>query len=256
MRITTLNLNGIRSAAAKGFFGWMRRHAAPDVLCLQEIRAPRVALPRALTAPRGYHAFYRPSEKPGYSGVALWTRHAPDKVVDTLGHPVIDREGRYLQVDLGPLSVISWYLPSGSSSPLRQTVKYEVMEAFALHLDVLRASGRSVVICGDWNIAHRPIDLTNWRANQKYSGFLPDERAWMDRVLGPLGFVDAFRAHAPEAVQYTFWSNRGAARANNVGWRIDYQIVSPDLAPKVTGYSVYTRKWFSDHAPLTLDYDL
>ncbi len=255
MRITTLNLNGIRSAASKGFFGWMRRHH-PDVLCLQETRAHAEQLPRALLRPRGYHAHYRSAERPGYSGVALWTKNAPDRVVDRLGHPVIDREGRYLQVDVGALSLVSWYLPSGSSSPERQAVKFEVMEAFAAHLATLRASGRSVVICGDWNIAHRAIDLTNWRANQKYSGFLPEERAWMDRVLGPIGFVDAYRAFAPEGVQYTWWSNRGAARAKNVGWRIDYQIVSPDLAAKVRASTVYTRRWFSDHAPLTIDYDL
>lgn len=255
MRITTLNVNGIRSAAAKGFFGWMRRHN-PDVLCLQETRAQLDQLPRALTHPRGYHAYYRVAEKPGYSGVSVWSRKPPDRVVDTLGHPVIDTEGRYLQLDLGELSVVSWYLPSGSSGPERQAVKFEVMEVFARHLERLRASGRAVVIAGDWNIAHRPIDLKNWRANQKYSGFLPEERAWLDQVLGPLGYVDAYRQLEPETPQYTWWSNRGQARANDVGWRIDYQIVSPELAPKLRETSVYTRKFYSDHAPLTVDYEL
>jgi len=255
LRITTLNLNGIRSAAKKGFFSWARRQN-PDVLCLQETRAHGHQLPRSIARPRGFHASYREAVRPGYSGVGIWSRQAPDRVIDHLGDETIDREGRYLRADFGKLSVISWYLPSGSSSPERQIVKLAVMETFAAHLRELAAEGRDCVVCGDWNIAHRPIDLTNWRANQKYSGFLPEERAWMDRVLGEVGWVDAYRAVHPETVQYTWWSNRGQARKKNVGWRIDYQIATPGLAKKARGASVYTRTWFSDHAPMTIEYDL
>lgn len=255
MRVLTQNLNGIRSADQKGFFRWLKRQEV-DFLCLQETRAQLAQLRRGLQKPQGWHVSFHDSVRPGYSGVALWSRRAPDRVQLGLGDPEIDREGRFVRGDFGDLSIISFYMPSGSSSPERQTWKFEVMDRFYGHLKRMLAEGRHVIISGDWNIAHRPIDLKNWRANQKYSGFLPEERAWLDRVFDELGFVDAFRVVNQEPEQYTWWSNRGQARAKNVGWRIDYQVVSPGLRGNIRDASIYTRRNFSDHAPLIIEYDV
>lgn len=254
MRIITLNANGIRSAAAKGFFTWMSRQDA-DVVCLQETKAQEHQLPKEQFVPPGYHAYFHDAAKKGYSGVAIYARRKPDRIVTGLGWPDVDAEGRYLQADFANLSVISLYLPSGSSGPERQAVKFDFLARFAPVLQRLRDDGRDYVLCGDWNIAHKNIDLKNWRGNQKNSGFLPEERLWMDTLFGQLGFVDCFRVVNQEAEQYTWWSNRGQAWAKNVGWRIDYQIVTPGLAEKVRAASIYKAQRFSDHAPLTVDYD-
>lgn len=254
MRIITLNVNGLRSAAGKGFFSWMVRQRA-DVVCLQEIRAQQDQLQDPVYRPRGWHAYFHDAEKKGYSGVAIYCKREPDRVRMGLGWPDMDAEGRFLQVDFGPLSVISLYLPSGSSSPERQAVKFDFMARFMPVLKKLRRSHRDYIICGDWNIAHKAIDLKNWRSNQKNSGFLPEERAWMDEVLEQLGWVDAFRVVNQKPDQYTWWSNRGRAREKNVGWRIDYQIISPRLQGTVRSATIYTEQRFSDHAPLTLNYD-
>ncbi len=255
MRVLTQNLNGIRSADQKGFFRWLKRQEV-DFLCLQETRAQLAQLRRGLQKPQGWHVSFHDSVRPGYSGVALWSRRAPDRVQLGLGDPEIDREGRFVRGDFGSLSIVSFYMPSGSSGPERQTWKFEVMDRFYEHLRRMLDEGREVIISGDWNIAHRPIDLKNWRANQKYSGFLPEERAWLDRVFDELGFVDAFRVVNQEPEQYTWWSNRGQARAKNVGWRIDYQVVSPGLRGHIRDASIYTRRNFSDHAPLIIEYDV
>ncbi len=254
MRIVTLNANGIRSAARKGLFEWLAQQDA-DMLCLQETKAQEHQLGEALFRPDGYHAAYLDAEKKGYSGVAIYSRQAPDTLIRGLGWPDLDAEGRYLEARFGKLSVVSLYLPSGSSSPERQAVKFDFMERFLPFLQSCAASGRDYIFCGDWNIAHRPIDLKNWRANQKNSGFLPEERAWMDRLLGQEGWVDAFRALNAEPEQYTWWSNRGQAWARNVGWRIDYQVISPSLLPTLRAAAIYKAERFSDHAPLTVDYD-
>lgn len=254
MRIITANLNGIRSAASKGFFDWMKRQRA-DVVCLQELKAKAFQLDSATFHPRNYHVFLHEAQRPGYSGVAIYSRHQPDNVVMGLGWPDFDAEGRYVQADYGELSVVSLYLPSGSSGPERQAVKFGVLERLLPHLRSLRRRRRKYILCGDWNIAHKAIDLKNWRSNQKNSGFLPEERAWFDQLLGPVGFVDAFRQVNTEPDQYTWWSNRGRARDKNVGWRIDYQIISPALKECVRRAAIYKGAWFSDHAPLTIDYD-
>ena len=253
MRIITANLNGIRSATEKGFFEWMKRQKA-DVVCLQETKCAREQLDRR-HLPRGWHAQFNCAEAKGYSGVAVYSRREPDTVVDRLGWDAFDREGRYLEARFGKLSVVSMYLPSGSSGELRQGFKYQVLDWLAPRLDEWRASGRQYVLCGDWNIAHRNVDLKNWRSNQKNSGFLPQERAWLDRVLADGAWLDAFRVLKPEAIEYTWWSNRGQARANNVGWRIDYHVVTPCLRESLAATSIYRGRWFSDHAPLTVDYD-
>ena len=255
LRIITLNVNGIRAAARKGLFNWLSRQKA-DVVCLQEVRAMPEQLEDRHYWPRAYHCQYQAAERPGYSGVAIYARREPDQIIRGLGWPDIDGEARYLEAQFGALSVVSAYLPSGTSGDERQAVKMRFLHRFADHLRQCLQTGRQYVICGDFNIAHKPIDLKNWRSNQKNSGFLPEERAWLDHVFDDIGFVDAFRRVNNEPEQYTWWSNRGQAWAKNVGWRLDYQIVSPELAPDVRDAAIYRRKRFSDHAPLILDYNL
>ncbi len=254
MRIITLNANGIRSAARKGFYRWLSRQRA-DVVCIQETKAQEHQLADGIFRPRGYHCYYLDAQKKGYSGVALYCRREPDNVIFGLDSEEFDPEARYLEAVYGQVAVASVYLPSGSSGEHRQEAKYRFMDEFMAHLRRIRRRRREYVLCGDWNIAHKRIDLKNWRSNQKNSGFLPEERAWMDQVLGPRGFVDAFRAVNDQPEEYTWWSNRGRAWEKNVGWRLDYQIVTPGLGRRVQAASVYRRKRFSDHAPVIVDYD-
>jgi exodeoxyribonuclease-3 len=254
VRVVTLNVNGIRAAAKKGLFRWLETQRA-DIVCLQEIKAQEADLDATMRAPRGYAAAFSHGEKKGYAGVALYSRSAPDRVIEGFGEREFDSEGRYLEARFGNLSVVSLYVPSGSSGPHRQASKFRFMEAFLPQLRRLKRARREVILCGDWNIAHREIDLRNWRANQKNSGFLPEERAWLSRVFDQLGFVDVFRRINPRPEQYTWWSNRGQAWAKNVGWRIDYQIATPGVASRAVRESIYKRNRYSDHAPLTIDYD-
>jgi exodeoxyribonuclease-3 len=252
-RVITANTNGIRSAAKKGFFTWLETQNA-DVVCIQETKAQRDQLDDALFHPQGYHCYYFDAEKKGYSGTALYAKQKPDQVITGLGWASADTEGRYLQADFGKLSVVSLYLPSGSSSEQAQQKKFDFL---ACYLPVLKEqinSGRDFILCGDWNIAHKPIDLKNWKSNQKNSGFLPEERAWLDTLFDEIGFVDAFRVINQEENQFTWWSNRGAAWEKNVGWRIDYQIVTPALRNTVQRVEIYKAERFSDHAPLIMDY--
>jgi len=254
MRIITLNCNGIRAAARKGLFDWLPEQDA-DVICLQEIRAPVEVLLDAPFQVPGYHCHYLSAERKGYSGVALLSKRRPDELVEGLGWADMDPEARYLEARYAGLSVVSVYIPSGSSKDERQQIKMDFLDRFLDHLKGLRRKRRDFVICGDWNIAHKEIDLKNWRANQKNSGFLPEERAWMDQLFGPAGFVDAFRAVCKDADQYTWWSNRGQAWAKNVGWRLDYQVVTPKLESRVKSARIFTAERFSDHAPLIMDYE-
>jgi exodeoxyribonuclease-3 len=255
MRVITVNVCGIRAAAGKGLFRWLRRQDA-DFICLQETKSQEHQLAGHPVTLPGYRALFCDAERKGYSGVALYTRHAPDRVLHGFGVAEFDGEGRYLEVQVGKLSVVSLYLPSGSAGPERQAAKFRFLEAFEPHLQRLRRRRRHYILGGDWNIAHRAIDLRNWRANQRNSGFLPEERAWMDQLFGAGGYVDAFREVRPEPHHYTWWSNRGQAYAKNVGWRIDYQIVSGTLAGKARAASIYKARRFSDHAPLVMDYAL
>lgn len=255
MRVITLNANGIRSAASKGAFAWLRQQGA-DVICLQETKAHEHQLAGHDVDLDGYHRYFFDAERPGYSGVALYCKVKPDEVIRGFGVPEFDREGRYLEARFGQLAVVSLYLPSGSSGPERQASKFRFLDAFMPHLRKLKRRKQDTILCGDWNIAHREIDLRNWKSNQKNSGFLPEERAWLDELFGPTGFVDAFREVNDQPNEYTWWSNRGEAWAKNVGWRIDYQIVSPGLAGAAKAASIYKAERFSDHAPLTLDYQL
>jgi exodeoxyribonuclease-3 len=254
VRIITLNLNGVRSAASKGFFRWLPLQGA-DILCVQELKAQAGDIIGEIASPDGYQSYFHCAEKKGYSGVGIYARRQPDQVMEGVGVPEIDAEGRYLRADFGPLSVISIYFPSGSSGEHRQAAKFFFLDRFFPMLRELANCGREIILCGDWNIAHKEIDLKNWRSNQKNSGFLPEERAWLSDVFQDLGFVDIFRRINQEPEQYTWWSNRGQAWVKNVGWRIDYQIATPGIAARATAVSIYKTERFSDHSPLIIDYD-
>ncbi|MDX8394527.1 MAG: exodeoxyribonuclease III [Mariprofundales bacterium] len=258
-RIITLNLNGIRSAARKDVATWLEKEK-PDILCLQELKAQTHQIPvEILQLP--YHHYFHPAKRPGYSGVGLLTKTQPDAVYYGISScfenndfiQTMDDEGRFLRADFGNTSILSIYFPSGSSSDARQDIKMKFLDVITALLKQLKDAGRQILLCADVNVAHKEIDLKNWRGNQKNSGFLPEERQWMDALLAS-GFVDVFRQLYPEQESYTWWSNRGKARANNVGWRIDYHIATPAIANNASAGSVYRESWFSDHAPLTIDY--
>jgi exodeoxyribonuclease-3 len=256
LKIISANLNGIRSAAKKGFFDWMGKQA-PDFVCVQELKAQAEDMTPEFRNPHGYHGHFHYAEKKGYSGVGVYSKVEPDAVRIGFGCDEFDAEGRYVQCDFGKLSVISLYAPSGSSSDERQQAKFRFMEIFLPHLVHLHQCGQEIVICGDWNIAHKEIDLKNWKSNQKNSGFLPEERAWMTKLFDEIGWIDVYRKLHPETTgeAYTWWSNRGQAWAKNVGWRIDYHVATSDLAQKAVAASIYKDERFSDHAPLSIDYD-
>ena len=253
MRIITLNLNGIRSAVNKGCLEWLAEQNA-DVVCLQEAKAQEQDLTPPMRDPDGFRGYFHFAQRKGYSGVGLYCRREPDQIVEGLGIPDIDAEGRYVEARFGKLSVVSFYVPSGSSSQERLAIKFSFLERIIAPLHNLATSGRDVIICADWNIAHKEIDLKNWRSNQKNPGFLPEERAWLSGVIDILGYVDVFRRLDPRPEQYTWWSNRGQAWAKNVGWRLDYQLATPGIAATATRSEIYKAKRFSDHAPLTIDY--
>jgi exodeoxyribonuclease-3 len=254
MRVITLNVNGIRSAERHGLARWLARIEPWDVICLQEVRAEEADVPRSLRAPRKCKAAFHSAQRKGYAGVGVYAK-TDATFVRGFGHREFDDEGRYLQADFQELSVISLYLPSGSAGPHRQASKFRFLDAFLPHLVKLRKAKREIILCGDWNIAHQPIDLTNWRSNQKNSGFLPEERAWLSHLFDELGLVDVFRKVDPRPEQYTWWSNRGEAWAKNVGWRLDYQIATPGIAARAHAAAIYKNRRFSDHAPLIIDYD-
>ena len=255
MRVISANLNGIRAAARKGFFEWMLEQDA-DFVCVQETKAQMAILEGDIFRPAGYTVAFSDAEKKGYSGVGIYAKKKPQKIISSFGWPDADKEGRFIQFDYPELNVVSIYFPSGSSGDVRQAVKYEFMAQYLKQLKQLIKQSRSVIICGDWNIVHKEIDIKNFKSNQRSSGCLPQERAWLDDLMVEIGWVDAFRVINQEPHQYTWWSNRGQAWANNVGWRIDYQMVTPDLKSRVREASIYKDQRFSDHAPLIIDYRL
>jgi exodeoxyribonuclease-3 len=239
----------------KGFYKWLAGQDA-EFVCLQEIKARPEQLSESEREPHGYHCFYEPGERKGHSGVAVFTRRKPDEVIRGFGSAEFDPEGRYIEARFGHLSIVSVYVPSGTSSDVRLAAKFRFIKQFTRHLARLSASGRQYALCGDWNVAHKEIDLENYKANRKSSGFLPEERAWLDRVFGPLGFVDAFRQVNSDSGQYTWWSSRHpTARERNIGWRLDYQVVTPALGSRILAASIAREPIFSDHAPLSVDYD-
>lgn len=259
-KLTSLNLNGIRSAAAKGLEGWLAQHA-PDCICVQEIKGQQADLAGRFEALAGLRGHFHLAGRKGYSGVGLYTRREPSDVIAGFGSAEFDAEGRYVEARFDTagrkFSVISCYFPSGSSGPERQEAKFRFLAAFYPVLQRLTRQ-REFILCGDVNIAHQEIDLKNWKSNQKNSGFLPEERAWLSRVLDELGLVDVYRRLCPAATgeAYTWWSNRGQAYANNVGWRLDYHLATPATAATALTESIYKKQKFSDHAPITIDYDL
>lgn len=274
MRIISLNLNGIRSAAKKGALVWIAQQHA-DVICVQELKAQEADLRDEHLAvvqnDRTLRGHFFAAQKKGYSGVGLYTDRLPSRLVRGMNIQEFDDEGRLIRADFDgdhsplmhsgkrlPLAVISVYLPSGSASEDRQASKFRFLEAFypllAKWIKESQETGREFVICGDWNIAHHEIDLKNWKGNLKNSGFLPEERGWLTKVFDELGWVDVFRKLDPRPEQYTWWSQRGQARAKNVGWRIDYQIATPGIAAMARTARIHTADHFSDHAPLVIDY--
>jgi exodeoxyribonuclease-3 len=257
-KLTSLNLNGIRSATSKGVEAWIAA-TRPDCVCLQEVKAQAGDVQGRFEEMAGLKGHFHFAEKKGYSGVAVYARHSPSDVVVGFGSGEFDAEGRYLELRFDTprrkLSIISCYFPSGSSGEERQQAKFRFLAEFEPHLARLKRR-REFILCGDVNIAHQERDLKNWRSNRKNSGFLPEERAWMTQVLAS-GLVDVYRALKPETTEecYTWWSNRGQAYANNVGWRLDYHVATPALAALAKREQIYTERKFSDHAPLTIDYD-
>jgi exodeoxyribonuclease-3 len=256
-RLVTLNLNGIRSAANKGLVAWAESVGA-DCMGVQEVKAQAEDVAGRFESLAGMAGHFHFAQKKGYSGVGLYSRRTPSAVIAGLGNPEFDAEGRYIEARFDTprrkLSIISCYFPSGSSGEERQAAKFRFLDIVYPHLLAMKAE-REFILVGDINIAHKEIDLKNWKSNQKNSGFLPEERAWMTRLLEEAGMVDVFRRLNPRAEQYTWWSNRGNARANNVGWRLDYHLATPGLAALARREAIYTGQLFSDHAPLTIDYD-
>ena len=255
-RLITLNLNGIRSAASKGFVGWAES-AGADCMGVQEVKAQADTVGGQFDHVAGMQGHFHYAEKKGYSGVGLYTKKAPSEVVTGFGSPEFDAEGRYVEARYDTaarkFSIISCYFPSGSSSEDRQAAKYRFLAQMAPHLQRLQAE-REFILVGDLNIAHKEIDLKNWRSNQKNSGFLPEERAWLTQLLAG-GLVDVFRTLNQKPEQYTWWSNRGQAWAKNVGWRIDYHLATPAIAARAQREHIHLQPRFSDHAPLVVDYD-
>jgi exodeoxyribonuclease-3 len=256
LRIITANLNGIRSAAKKGFFEWAHTQN-PDILCIQELKAQEADLDGSLLSPNGYHGFFQYAQKKGYSGVGLYSKQKPDSVKIGFDNGEFDAEGRYVEARFGNLVVISAYFPSGSSAPERQEAKFRFLDLFMPHIEALKKEGLEIILCGDINIAHKEIDLKNWKGNIKNSGFLPEEREWMTQLFDRVGFVDVYRHLHPTSEDecYTWWSQRGQAYAKNVGWRIDYQIATPTIGTKAQRVEIYKSEKFSDHAPLIVDYE-
>ena len=256
-RLITLNLNGIRSAASKGFVEWAAQ-AGADCMGVQEVKAQHADVVGRFDTVAGLQGHFHYAQKKGYSGVGLYTRQAPSQVIVGLGHDDFDAEGRYVETRFDTarrkFSVISCYFPSGSSGPERQAAKFQFLDLIYPRLLALKAE-REFILVGDVNIAHQAIDLKNWKSNQKNSGFLPEERHWMTRLLEEAGLVDVFRTLNPHPEQYTWWSNRGQAWAKNVGWRLDYHLATPGIAALARRESIYLDQRFSDHAPLTIDYD-
>lgn len=260
-RLVSLNLNGIRSAATKGFEAWAHSVAA-DCMGVQEIKAQADTVVGRFDKLGTLTGHFHYADKKGYSGVGLYTRHEPSAVVTGIGNAEFDAEGRYVEVrfddptrvDCPLLSIVSCYFPSGSSGELRQLAKYRFLALMAPHLKALAAE-RELILVGDINIAHKEIDLKNWRGNRKNSGFLPEERAWLTSLFDDIGLVDVFRTLNPHPEQYTWWSNRGQAYAKNVGWRLDYHLATPGIALKAKAEHIYLDQRFSDHAPVMIDYD-
>ncbi len=250
-RIISYNVNGIRAALTKGFDRWMDETKA-DIICLQEIKASPEQLDLSIFEERGYHHYWYPAEKKGYSGVAILSRQKPDNIIYGSGVTESDKEGRVIRADFGDVSVMSIYAPSGSSGEERQDFKMLWLASFQKYLNKLKKERPKLILAGDFNICHKSIDIHNPISNAKSSGFLPEERAWMDQFLEK-GFVDSFRHFNKEPHQYTWWSFRANSRNKNLGWRIDYQFASKELEPQLKRSVLLPEARHSDHCPVLLE---
>ncbi|WP_092484945.1 exodeoxyribonuclease III [Candidatus Ichthyocystis hellenicum] len=256
MKVVTLNLNGLRSAYRKGLPEFIQC-TSPDVFCVQEIRIDPAIMGSEFFFQDQYKSFFSPSSRKGYSGVGIYTRLEPINVMTRFDNGEFDEEGRCIGIELESLWIFSVYFPSGSSSWLRQEAKFRFLKVFSHFFeDFEKSISKPVLLCGDFNIAHHPIDLKNWRSNQKNSGFLPEEREWLTSFMEQRKMLDVFRFLYPETESYTWWSQRGKARQKNVGWRIDYQVATDFLAEKANLAYVYVESNLSDHAPLVVTYEL
>ena len=252
MKILSYNVNGIRAATKKGLAEFLSTNQ-PDVLCIQETKAQEKDLDFAPFADLGYKSWWFSAEKKGYSGVAVFSKTEPVSVEYGCGHSLFDAEGRHLLLNFGNLAVQSLYAPSGTTGDVRQKIKFEWMEFFESYQEEIRRRFPSVIFCGDFNICHRPIDIHNPKANEKASGFLPEERAWMENLLSRRGLIDSFRNFHPETPhQYSWWSLRAGSRARNLGWRIDYMLATEDLRPKLLEARLLPDALHSDHCPVEL----
>ena len=254
IKIITLNVNGIRAANKKGLFNWLSEENA-DIVCLQEVRAQLDDIQGDEYWPNGYHCFHNQAVKKGYSGVAIFTKEKPESLIDTMESEEFDQEGRYIECSLKEFKIASVYFPSGSSGDIRQEAKYRFLDFFEKKIARYNQSKTAFIFCGDINIVHKEIDIKNWKSNQKNSGCLPEERAWLDKIIDEHGCTDAFRSINTKPEEYTWWSNRGNAYNNNVGWRIDYQFYNKFFPKAPLRSSIYKKERFSDHAPLIIDYE-
>lgn len=255
MKIVTYNVNGIRAALKKGWLDWLKA-TAPDVICIQEIKATPDQVPELVYLEQlGYEHYWYPAQKKGYSGTAIFTRRTPKNIAYGCGHEDYDFEGRMIRVDFDEASVMSVYFPSGTTGDIRQTFKYRFLDDFQNYAIDLIKELPKLVVCGDFNICHRAIDIHNPKSNANTSGFLPQEREWMEQFIES-GFVDSFRHLNPEPHNYTWWSYRAGSRGKNLGWRIDYNMVSEALAPQIKASSILSEAVHSDHCPVLLELDI
>ncbi len=254
MKVITINVCGIRASQKKGLFEWLKKTKA-DFICMQETRALEEQISESSFFINGYERYMNVAEKKGYSGVAIYTKHKPRAVQKSFSKSIFEKEGRFISIEFKNFDVVSIYFPSGSSSDKRQLLKYKFMSLFEKYVKDKIKNKREMIICGDYNIAHTKDDIKNWQSNQKNSGFLPKEREWMTKLISKIGVKDAFREKCNKSDIYTWWSNRGNAYNNNVGWRIDYQMVTEKFSKKIRNVSVYKKARYSDHAPLVINYD-
>lgn len=255
MKVITINVCGIRASQKKGLFEWLKKTKA-DFICMQETRALEEQIRDKSFFLRGYSRYLNVAEKKGYSGVAIYTKHKPIKIQTSFSKSIFESEGRFILAEYEHYSIVSVYFPSGSSGEIRQNLKYKFMQYFERFVKDQIDKKKNLIVCGDYNIAHTKDDIKNWKSNQNNSGFLPEEREWMTKLINTVGLIDAFRLKCKKPEVYTWWSNRGNAYDNNVGWRIDYQMITENFSKKIKSASVYRRKKFSDHAPLIINYDI
>lgn len=251
MKIISYNVNGIRSALSKGLMDWLKLEN-PDIFCVQETKAQPDQIDTLAFAELGYTSYIHSAEKKGYSGVAIFTKQKPDKVVVGMNHPLYDAEGRVIRADFGDLSVMSVYVPSGSSGDMRQAFKMDFLQAFLPFIEKVKQERPNLIVCGDYNICHKPIDINHPERQNGVSGFLPEEREWMDQYES-LGMVDSFRLFDQSPEKYSWWSYRAGARSRNAGWRIDYHWISAPLKEKISAASILSDAVHSDHCPVCVE---